>query len=178
MLLVRFRHIGLTGGHSLLASGGDAFALAGWSTWLDSDQRGLSSRAYKARAIGRYATGANKKQVHSKIYNFTNRPSSYIICLSLLLTYTHGRLSNEWSVHASPMVYYEYRLAALAFDYRALDRYQENFTELQHKNNLILLSVKALPLFPYGYFHFAYCYRALPPIKGNAYFENLVVANQ
>lgn len=43
--------------------------------------------------------------------------------------------------HASPMVYYEYRLAALAFDYRALDRYQENFTELQHKNNLIFPSL-------------------------------------
>ena len=29
-----------------------------WSTWSDSNGRGLSSRAYKARAIGLYATGA------------------------------------------------------------------------------------------------------------------------
>ena len=33
--------------------------------------------------------------------------------------------------HASPMDYSEYRLATLAFVFRALDQYEENFTELQ-----------------------------------------------
>ena len=42
--------------------------------------------------------------------------------------------------HASPMVYtIIYVKHSLSINYRALDQYQENFTELQHKNNVIFL---------------------------------------
>ena len=34
--------------------------------------------------------------------------------------------------HASPMDYYEYHLAVLAFVFRAQNQYLENLTELQH----------------------------------------------
>jgi hypothetical protein len=45
--------------------------------------------------------------------------------------------------HASPMDYYEYHLAVLAFVFRAQNRYLENFTELQHnlKNSVSKLTI-------------------------------------
>ena len=70
-----------------------------------------------------------------KYTSSTNRPSSYINHnhSRILLTYTHGRLSNGGSIHASPMATRFITVEPhLAFHFRAQNQYLENFTELQH----------------------------------------------
>lgn len=82
--------------------------------------------------------------------------------------------------HASPMAYtIIYVKHSLSISCRALDRYEENFTELQHnllffKNNLKKL-IKSPCLFPYGYFRFAYCYTLIAEPQGKRLFLRYLV---
>ena len=63
-----------------------------------------------------YATPAYKFYDNRirKYTSSTNRPSSYTDHSRILLTYTHGRLSNGGSIHASPMAFPLHLAASLS----------------------------------------------------------------
>lgn len=100
---------------------------AGRGTWTPNIL--ITSEAHCRCAIPAY----HSANCIRKYISDTNRPSSYIRHSSILLTYTHGRLSNRWSVYASPMANQFIAVEPhLAFHYRAQNQYLENFTEFQH----------------------------------------------